>query len=93
MTCLRVAQNVQRLAEDAFAQNKVLRSTDDFQIHELPQGSSMDGYVLFLWGEGKDFPPDRVPPGHLIIPVDVDGRKGYLWLKEAAMAYPPEAVN
>ncbi|MBI3956866.1 MAG: hypothetical protein HY340_02650 [Candidatus Kerfeldbacteria bacterium] len=74
----------QRAAE-AFQRREVLKSTDDFDIYALPEGL-MSHLVLFLWKEGKNFPENAVPRAFLM-PVVIENRDGYLWEKEAALAY------
>lgn len=68
-------------ALEARQMGTVLKSTDDFDIFQLPPGF-MDHLVLFLWKT------DRVgaPPAGITLPVDFGDRRGVLCGREAALA-------
>lgn len=79
------SEQMQQRAAEALKQDTVLKSTPDFDVLALPAGF-MEHLVLFLWKEGRDFAPGQLPRDYLF-PVQLDGRQGYLWGKEAALAF------
>lgn len=82
---MKVSADMQQLAEQALASGQVLKETDAFSIHSLPEGF-MDHFVLLLWQPGQDFPPERRPLD-FEMPVTVDGRSGYLIEESEALKY------
>jgi hypothetical protein len=70
---------VKRMAGQALSAEQVILQTDTYFIYRLPQNQNtmLENFVLLLFNTGHDFPADKVPAG-LIIPVDIDNRRGYL---------------
>ncbi|PIS42498.1 MAG: hypothetical protein COT24_03170 [Candidatus Kerfeldbacteria bacterium CG08_land_8_20_14_0_20_40_16] len=85
MNDVLVSEEMKKQAQEAVQANQVLRSTDRFEVYQMPQGD-LDHMALVLFRKGYDADPDEIN-GNLFIPVEIDGRKGYLLETETAMAY------
>ena len=85
MSDIHTSELMQQRAADALTQGTVLKTGNGFVVYALPAGF-MDHLALLLWEEGKDFSPSAVPRDFLL-PVPLEGRQGYLWGKDAALAF------
>jgi len=88
MGVIQASTETKRIAEQSFNNNEVIKQADTFTVYRLlsNQKSMLDNFVLMLFAAGHDFPKDGVPDG-LVIPVDVDSRRGYLLLESTAQSF------
>lgn len=82
---LKVSPDVIKQAQDAFQSHEVAKSTDCFEVLKMPLGD-LGHMSLILFKKGQDADPDKIN-GNLFIPVEIDGRKGYILATKAALAY------
>lgn len=70
------------LAKASVERQQVISSTETFEVYEMAENSTMQGYVLVLYFAGKDIPAENMPEAALILPVKIDDRNGYLMHKD-----------
>ena len=78
MASVTTSKEMQRLAQAAIDEGNTISSTDEYQVYALPPDLTMEGYVLVLYLEGKDVSAGGLPASTLIVPVEINNRKGYL---------------
>jgi len=85
MNRIQTSQQALSIARTVTQNNEVLATATDFEVLKLPQGE-LGHLVLLLFKSGKDFSKAEMPQD-VLIPVELDGRKGYLWAQEAALQF------
>lgn len=75
-------------AKEVVQHNKIVNQGDDFEVYEVPAGlSTFRGYALLLFRETHDFGEGKAPKGTMIIPINIDNRRGYFIDRNIARSY------
>jgi hypothetical protein len=82
-----VSSYIKKLANKIHDRELPIKSTEDFEIYEVNE-RPLKGWALLIFKEGKNFLPDELPEGTIILPVGIGNRSGYLiGNKQIALAF------
>lgn len=75
-------------AQEVLKHNDIVRTTDAFEVYAVPATlPSFSAYALLLFKAGFNPPEENVPQDTMIIPITVNGRKGYFIDSAVANSY------